>query len=93
MRPLLLALSLLLTAPALVGATEVTVHMAGEGKDDLQPVLDLVAGAKSRLWVLAYTLSDKDLLEVLAKKANTASRSTASNTSSRRPSSRSSETP
>ena len=71
MRPLLLALSLLLIAPPLVGATEVTILMAGEGKDDLQPVLDLVAGAKSRLWVLAYTLSDKDLLEVLAKKANT----------------------
>jgi cardiolipin synthase A/B len=70
-RPLLLTLSLLLVAPALARASEVTVLMAGEAKDDLAPVLELVEGAKKRVWVLAYTLSDKDLLALLAKKAST----------------------
>lgn len=71
MRPLLLVLLLLFAIPAEAGASEVTVLMAGEAKDDLEPVLRLVEGAKKRLWVFAYTLSDKELLKVLTKKANT----------------------
>lgn len=66
---LLLALSLLLVAPAFAEAGSIRVLLAGEGKDDLAPVLELVKGAKKRLWVMAYTLSDKDLLAVLAEKA------------------------
>lgn len=42
--------------------------MAGEAKDDLAQVLELVKKAEKRLWVLAYTLSDKDLIAALAEK-------------------------
>jgi len=71
LRPLLLSLLLLLALPATASASEVRVLMAGEAEDALAPVLELVEGAKKRLWVLAYTLSDKDLLALFAKKANT----------------------
>ena len=70
MRPLCLAL-LLLVLPAQAQTAGVRVLMAGENEDDLADVLALAKGAKHRLWLFAYTLSDTALVQILAEKAKT----------------------
>ncbi|MBL4847412.1 MAG: phosphatidylserine/phosphatidylglycerophosphate/cardiolipin synthase family protein [Planctomycetes bacterium] len=71
MRSLLLSSFLLLSLLPTASGGEVEVLMAGQGKDDLAAVLELAKGAKHRLWLFAYTLSDPALLEVLEAKAKT----------------------
>jgi len=67
--PALALLALLTCLPTSAHAAEVKVLMAGEAKTDLDSVLKLAEGAQRRLWLFAYTLSDKGLLKVLAEKA------------------------